>query len=581
LYPFYLRDTQAGILSDEQAQELVECLFIKCSEIVGYADQRSPKKRSHCQDSVQYVVLGGQKGEMAGRSLGGFGYGASVAKAHVSAVADRVQPVPSRRLPDTPKSGDFGYGASVAEARVSAVADRVQPLPSSALAGDPKSGDFGYACDAVNELSFLALRAGHLKLKQPTIIVRYHRGLNREFWREVCELIRAGGSVGIYNDHTVVPALESVGVEPQDALGYTHYGCCNPNIPGQEGSLIERWHNLPKFVELALNNGKCPVKGQPLGPATGDPDTFRTFEDLQAAVRAQMRHALEAERRGVEAFWAKESAMPSFTAESLFLEGCVENGREWRRGGTKYYHKMQHAVGIGTATDSLVALRNLVFEEKRLTLGQFRDILNASFAGHEELRQELLNRCPKFGNDDDAVDSVAVWLANAFCDEVARCNRPDHRIAFWPELYSYHNNKNLGDQTGATADGRRRGESLSENQSPSYGADRNGVTALLNSMAKLPFHRTPGGGTNILIHPTAVKGEDGLRALMDLLETYFQRGGMHLQVNIVDKRTLLEAQKSPEKFRTLTVRVTGYSGYFVTLDPRSQQDVIARTEHVA
>ena len=499
LYPFYEQDLKEGRITPEDAQEFIECLYIKCSEIIGYADQANARKRSLCQDSVQYVVLGGQT----------------------------------------------------------------------------KDGK-----DATNPLSTIAVKGGHTKVKQPTIKIRYFDGINEEFWLEVCRLVRAGGSVGIYNDDVEIPAFTSVGVELEDSRNYVHYGCCNANVPGKEGSLMERWHSLPKYLELALNNGIDPLTGNQVGPNTGDVADFQSLDDLLEAFRLQLRYVLEAERANVPFIRPEDHSRCSFTLESVFLDDCIENGREWRLGGTKYWHKSQHGCGIATIADSLAVIQKVVFEDKELTLTELRDILNANFEGQEPLRQKLLNRCLKYGNDDDYVDSIAVRVGNIFCDEVLRCNEVPHSITFWPEIYTYHHNKGFGASLGATPDGRKKGENISENQSPSYGMDIKGVTASLNSIAKLPTHRTPGGGTNLKIHPSAVEGEDGLKALSNLLKTYFNEGGQHLQLNILDSKTLKEAQQDPEQYKTLSVRVVGYSAYFVTLSKKVQDDIIERMEHI-
>jgi formate C-acetyltransferase len=499
LWPYYQADLAAGRITPAAAQELVECFYLKCSEIIGYADQANARKRSLCQDSVQYVVLGGQTAE--GR-------------------------------------------------------------------------------DATNALSTICLKAGYLKLKQPTLKIRYHEGIDPVFWREGCALVREGGAMGIYNDGVEIPAFLSVGVALEDARGYGHYGCCNANVPGKEGSLMEHWHSLPKLLELALNDGRDPLTGEQAGPHTGAAETMHTLDDLFHALQQQVRHALAAERALYPLLTAADYARCSFTLESVFLEGCIENAREWRLGGTPYWHKSQHAVGIATVTDSLAAIEALVFVGGEMTLAQLRDILNADYAGQEPLRQRLLHRCPKYGNDDARADALAARVANMFCDEVLRCNEVPHQVRFWPEIYSYHNNRRLGAQTGATADGRKRGEVLSENQSPTLGVDLKGPSACLTSLACLPFARTPGGGTNLKLHPSATQGEAGLQALSDLIVTYFRRGGQHLQINILDRAVLRAAQQDPQRYRSLAVRVVGYSAYFVTLAPAVQEDIIRRTEHV-
>ena len=503
LYPFFQTDSAEGRITPESAQELIECLYIKCNEIIGYGDQVNvqTRKRTLCQDSVIYVVLGGQ----------------------------------------TP---------------------------------DGK--------DASNLLSSICLKAGYLKLKQPTLKIRYFDGIDEHFWREACELVGAGGSVGIYNDHQEIPAFTSVGVELGDARDYVHYGCCNANIPGKEGSLVQTFHNVPKYMEWALNNGLDPLTGEQVGPKTGEVDQFESIDNMIEALQLQIRHVMEDERRSHPPFTDQDFEQFSFTAESVFLEDCIENGREWRIGGTKYYHKSHHAAGIATVADSLAAIQHMVFERGELTLSELRDILNTNFEGHEVLRQRLLNRCPKFGNDDDGVDEIAVRVADIFCDEVLSCNDVPHSIRFWPEIYSYHHHSPrwFGGEVGATPDGRKRGDTLSENQSPTYGMDHKSPTACLNSIAKLPTHRTPGGGTNLRLHPTAVAEDQGVKVLSGLLKAYFRQGGQHLQLNVVDSDTLRDAQRHPEMYRTLSVRVVGYSAYFLTLTKEVQEDVIRRTEYM-
>jgi formate C-acetyltransferase len=422
LYPFYERDLKEDRITPAGAKELIECLYIKCNEIIGYADQNNVRKRSLCQDSVQYVVLGGQTHE---------------------------------------------------------------------------------GKDASNPLSSLCLKAGYLKLKQPTIKIRYFKGIDEGFWKEACKLARAGGSVGFYNDGVEIPAFMSVDLE--DARGYSHYGCCNANVPGKEGSLLERWHNVPKYLERVLNGTDSPT-GQQVEPALSEVAQFVYMDDLLHALKRQIRHELKAERAKYPRLTDEDYGRCSFTLESIFLEDCIENGREWRLGGAKYWHKSQHACGIATVADSLAAIQRMIFDSGELTLPELRDILNEDFEGHERLRQRLRNRCPKYGNDDNGADGFAIKVAEIFCDEVMRCNDVPHSVRFWPEIYSYHNNRRLGADLDATPDGRKSGEPISENQSPTYGMDLKGATACLSSISKLPFHRTLGGGTNLKLHPSAVMG---------------------------------------------------------------------------
>lgn len=499
LHPFYAKDIQSGLLTRDRALELLQCLFIKCNELIGLSDYQDSKKRSLCYDSVQYLVIGGQTVE--GR-------------------------------------------------------------------------------DATNAVSFLCLEAGKMKLKQPMLIVRYFHGIDRNFWENACQLARDGGSVSFYNDAVVIDALLNCGIESEDAINYVHRGCCNISMGGKDGSLMMSWYSLPKFLELALNDGVDWVTGERLGCRTGS--EFLSFDELFSAFEKQVIHAIKKERKrhSQQKPYNVPAAGGRFSLESCFLDGCLESAKDWQYGGTQYSHILQiSGAGIATLADSLAAIRKLVFEEKAMSLSELVSILKADFEGNETLRQRLVSRYPKFGNDDDYVDSLAVMSSEMFCQAVIQQSDDNYLVRFVPKIYSHLFHISLGAMTGATADGRGKGKPLSENQSPTHGADRSGVTAALNSMSKLPFRLTPAGGTTLTIHPSAVEGQSGIRVLSDLIEGYFQNGGMHLHINVLCKETLLDAQQHPERYSTLSVRVTGYSAYFTQLSGEIQAEIIARTEH--
>jgi formate C-acetyltransferase len=374
-----------------------------------------------------------------------------------------------------------------------------------------------------------------------------------------------------------------------------HYGCCNPHLPGWEPQLREYQHSLVKCLELALNNGCDPYPARPLhqenelrdhspaypvdevfaGPPTGELKDLRTFGDLMRAVKIQIGHdvarAVALKRR----YYTEDYlARRPFCFESALVKDCVARGRDANHGGARSVHHNNYAGGLATVADSLVALKKAVYEEGWLSLAELRDALAANFAGGEMLRQRLLCRYPKFGNDDDEVDAIAVEIAECFCRAVLR-----HRDAVvgvcWPGIYTYHRFKWIGQMAGATPDGRLAGAPTSENQGPAPGRDRSGPTATLRSLAKLPLHLTPSGGQTLTLHPTLFCGPDGTKHLSDLIETYFSLGGEHLQINIVNAETLRAAQRDPELHRGLVVRVTGYSAYFVTLDRETQDLLIA------
>ena len=522
LLPYYQQDIEKGTIRREDALELVECMFVKMNEFIGIHDHfTTPVKRSVCRDSVQYVVVGGQT------AAGG---------------------------------------------------------------------------DATNELSHLILDAvDDLRIKQPDLTVRYHARMERGFWERVCDAIRQGVSIGIYNDASVIASLVNLDLPLEDARGYVHYGCCNPHLPGWEPQLREYQHSLVKPLELALNNGRDPYPVNPgrlaeglgenspewsvvetyEGPATGELEDLRTFEDLLRAVKVQIgadvERAVNLKRSFYEEDYLKHR---QFCFESALMYDCVEKGKDLNQGGARYVHHNNYAAGLANVADSLMAIKKAVYEEKWLTLSDLRDILARNFEGHEGVRQRLMNKYPKWGNDDDAVDEIGREIAEYFCQEVLKHRDPVVGVC-WPGIYSYHRFKPMGFISGATPDGRLAGTPLSENQGAGPGRELLGPTAMLKSMAKLPFHLTPGGGDTISVHPTLVSGLEGAKRLGELVETYFRLGGQHVQMNIVTAEMLREAQADPEKYKGLVVRVTGYCAYFVTLDRQSQDLLIAAAEQSA
>lgn len=319
------------------------------------------------------------------------------------------------------------------------------------------------------------------------------------------------------------------------------------------------------------------LSGKHMGPETGDSANLDSFDKLLEAFRNQVRYWV---RRATEIMYESDKKwreIKPFSFESCLLKGCVEEAKDCILGGTPYAHLNHHGVGLATLANSLVAIKKLVYENGGFSLVELREILKYNFKGHERLRQELLNKFPKFGNDDEIVDSIAARVGRIFCKEVLSCPTLDCRRS-WPDFYSLWHHREMGEYTAASANGRRAGEPLSESQSPSYGTDKTGPTALLNSLSRLPFKLTPGGCLNTKMHPTALKGHKGIDILSNLIETYFLSGGMQVQLNVVDKKTLLEAKRNPERYRSLTVRVVGYSTYFVTLSPEQQDEIIDRTE---
>ena len=456
----------------------------------------------------------------------------------------------------------------------------------------------------VNELSYLFVEAAHnMRLRNPFIIVRYYPDIDQEFWLKVCDGIRDNTTLVIYNDMTMIPALRSYGVEEDDAVDYGLHGCNDPQLNANEGGLREYWFNLLRPLELALHQGEYPMQpkgGQPIegtqyslesrvmggmhgpfyGIKTAAPEEMQSLDDILDAYRQQMRFLLEDYRNAFEEKLKLERGYNAgrIRIEDCFLNGTIDNAITWNDGGTKYHKVTFQGGGMASVIDSLAAIEQLVFRDKEMSLAKLVEILRNNYEGQEFLQARLRKRMPKFGNDIEWVDEIGKKVVDIFCDEVANVNSPEYMYTLFPAISTDRGFTTMGEGVGATPDGRGAGDPVSENQSPNEGADTEGLTALLNSTARLPYHRITGGPLNIRLHPSAVKGENGLQILATALKTYIEKGGMQAQINIVSKEQLLEAQKNPNKYKNLCVRVTGYSAYFVQMGKQAQDELIARTE---
>lgn len=458
----------------------------------------------------------------------------------------------------------------------------------------------------VNELSHLMVEATHrLRLRNPFMVVRYHDGIDDGFWRGVCSAMRDNATVVLYNDETMIPALTHYGVDKEDVYDYGFFGCNDPDISGKEGGLRQLWFNLAKPLELALHRGDFPIQpragtqekecqfpiqdrmtglmvGAYYGIDTGPLEEMRSINDFIDAFYQQMLYLMREYRKGFEWDVREEQTcnLGRLRIEDCFLDGTVEKAENWILGGTKYHKIVAQGTGLATVADSLYAISRLVFEEKVMTLPELAVLLAADYKGNEQLAEVLKKKYPKFGNDIDEVDRYAKIAASLYVKAVDQVNGSEYLYQLWPTLSSDRDFTTMGGYVGATPDGRRCGEQLSENQSPAEGADREGITALLNSVSKIDFNRLTGGPLNVRIHPGSVSGREGLDVLCALLRTYMQNGGMQIQINVVDAEELRRAKREPEKYKNLCVRVTGYSAFFTQMGEKAQNELIHRTEQM-
>ncbi|MCY6960169.1 glycyl radical protein [Clostridium brassicae] len=443
--------------------------------------------------------------------------------------------------------------------------------------------------DATNELSYMCLDAtGSLKLPQPSLSVRIWSKTPEEFLIRTCELTRLGtGLPAYYNDEVIIPTLINQGLTLEDARDYAIVGCVEPQKPGKtDGWYDAAFFNLAKVLELSINNGK--IDGKQVGPKTGEVTSFTNIDELIGAYKKQteyfVTHMVAADNC-VDIAHSERAPLPFL---SCMLDDCISKGKSIQEGGGHYRFSGPLGVGIANVGDSFMAIKKLVFDENKLTLDKLKEAIDTNFGESEtdtlkkrvleQVQQMLLHRSPKFGNDIDEVDEFTREGALIYCKEVEK-HTNQRGGKFIPGLYPVSNNVHLGSLVGATPDGRKAFEPLADGVSPTRGADIKGPTAAANSVAKLEHFIAPSGTLfNQKFNPNSLQGGNGLKNLGSLIRSYFDQKGMHIQFNVVDKNILIDAQKHPEKYRDLIVRVAGYSAQFVCLDKGIQDDIIKRTE---
>jgi len=499
LFPFYRRDVDAGTLTREEAEELLQCLWIK------FDNQPAPPK--------------------------------------VGVTAE--------------ESGTY--------------TDFVQIN----LGGLRQDGS-----DGSNELSHLMLDViATMRQVQPNPSVQISKKSPRGFLDHTCRVIRQGmGKPDVFNCDLIVQELVRQGKSIEDARAGGTSGCVEAGAFGKESYILTGYFNMPKVLEITLNNGVDPRTGDVIGLSTGDPTTFETFEELFDAYRKQLQYFIDVKVRGnnvIERLFARELPAPFL---SLLTDDCVAKGRDYHDGGTRYNTNYIQGVGLGTMSDALTAVKYHVFDQQTLSMGELLRALQEDFGGSERFRQQLLNRTPKYGNDDDYADAVMVAVFEAYFNAVDGRPTPrggTYRVNMLPTTVHVY----FGSVVGALPDGRRGGSPISEGISPVQGADRKGPTAVIRSVTKMDHVRTGGTLFNQKFTPQVLEGDDGLDKFARLIRTYFNLDGHHIQFNVVDAETLRAAQEHPDDYRDLIVRVAGYSDYFCDLSRALQDEIIARTEH--
>ncbi len=427
--------------------------------------------------------------------------------------------------------------------------------------------------DVTNPLTYAALEAyEEMRTVNPKLSIRVHEGTPEGILRRVASCIREGSSSFVFaNDDVAIASLIKRGVPVEEARDYILMGCYEPAIVGKEVPCSgSQWVNIIKGVEWALYDGVDPLSGRQMGPKTGECDDFSSFDEFLAAVKTQLAHLFTTAQDVAIAFESPWTQMNSSPLLSGTMLECVQSGRDIAAGGAKYNNTGSCVASLASTVDSLVAIRELVFETETISMSALAETLKNDWADNELLRLKVLNSGQKFGNNLDKPDALAREITD-FVAHTINSRQNERGGQFCAALNSIDHCIALGKAVGALPDGRKAHEPLSKNLSAVMGMDREGVTALINSVSNVDFTQYPNGSVlDIMLHPTAVQGDDGLTALVGLVRSYFAQGGFAIQFNIFDVATLREAQERPEQYANLQVRVCGWNVHFVNLSEIEQ-----------
>jgi pyruvate formate-lyase/glycerol dehydratase family glycyl radical enzyme len=501
LYPYYRHDVDAGSITDAEALEIIESLFIKFNQIV-------------------YL-----RSSSSARYFAGFPIGFNVA-----------------------------------------------------VGGQDKDGK-----DASNELSYLFLRAQeHLRLPQPNLSARVFSGSMNHFLKRCTQVIGCGsGMPQLFNDEAVIPALMDKGINETDARNYAIVGCVELTTMGNSlGWSDAAMFNLVKALELALNDGRCMLTGKQMGAHTGTLEEFETFEDVEHAFQAQIDFFFERMIRCCEVVEKAHAELLPSPLLSSVVDGCLEKGLDVTAGGARYNLSGIQAIQCANIADSLAALKTLVYDEKRVDRTQLYHALLNNYEGEELLKLRLLNKAPKYGNDVEWVDEIANKWIEYFADQFRGYTNARGGI-YHAGLYTVSAHVPMGSNVGATPDGRCARQPLADGgMSAVYGRDMKGPTALLRSVSRVNS-RLGSNGTllNMKFLPSLFQTDEGIEKFASLIRAFIRLNIIHVQFNVVNKEDLLAAQQNPELYRSLTIRVAGYTAYFTELAKDLQSEIIARTSY--
>lgn len=434
--------------------------------------------------------------------------------------------------------------------------------------------------DAVNDMSYILLDViEEMRILQPSSMIQLSKHNPDKFIRRAIDIVKTGfGQPSIFNTDAIIEELLYQGKDIVDARNGGASGCVETGAFGTEAYILTGYFNLAKVLEITLHNGVDPATKKNIGIASGSIESLSTFEELMQAYKLQLNHFIDLKIEGNNIIDRVISAELPAPFLSVFINDCIANAKDYNAGGARYNTSYIQGVGLGSITDSLSALKQIVYDEKSVALKDVVQILDQNFENNELFRKRLVDETTKFGNDEDAVDDIAIQVFELFFNAVD--NRPTakggtFRINMLPTTSHVY----FGSKIGALPDGRKALAPLSEGISPVQGADRKGPTAVLKSASKINHLKTGGTLLNQKFAPQILANETGQEQVKNLVRTYFNLNGHHIQFNVVTAETLRKAKLEPEKYRDLIVRVAGYSDYFIELSDELQDEIIKRTEH--
>ncbi len=433
--------------------------------------------------------------------------------------------------------------------------------------------------DAVNEVTYLLLDViEEMRLLQPSSMIQVSKKNPDQFIKRTLKILKTGyGQPSVFNTDAIIQEMIRVGKSIEDARNGGASGCVETGAFGKEAYILTGYFNIPKVLEITLNNGVDPRTDKKTGIETRDPLNFKSFDELMSAFEKQMNYFLDIKIKGnniIDRIFARYMPVPFL---SILIDDCISNGRDYNNGGARYNTSYIQGVGLGSITDELTALKYHVFENRTVSMEGMLDAIDKNFKDYEEFRNLLVDETPKYGNDDDYADDITRQVFEIYYNAID--GRPTargghHRVNLLPTTCHVY----FGSVIGAMPDGREAAVPLSEGISPVQGADRNGPTAVIKSAAKIDHLRTGGTLLNQKFTPSFLEDDQGIEHVMHLIRSYFRMDGHHIQLNVVTAETLKKAKKHPEKYRDLIVRVAGYSDYFVDLTDELQDEIIRRTE---